>query len=128
MTGKTPKIRRPRGALGEIILSERRRRGWSGTDLARRSKMLPARLFAYETSQLAPGPRTLPRILQSLQLPDEFAPFLTALAKIDIRLMRQAHAVDALRSELGQAARVLVRQGVALAKKADELRRQESAA
>jgi len=42
--------------------------------------------------------------------------------------MRQAHAVDALRNELGEAARILVRQGVELAKKAQELRQKDAAA
>ena len=66
----------------------------------------------------------MPRILAGLRLPGELAPFLTALARIDMRLMRQARAVDGLRSELGEAARILVRQGVELAKKAQELRKQ----
>jgi hypothetical protein len=68
----------------------------------------------------------MPRILKALRLPEEVAPFLTALARIDMRLMRQAHAVDALRNDLGEAARILIRQGVELAKKAQELRQQKA--
>ncbi|MFB3817349.1 MAG: helix-turn-helix domain-containing protein [Candidatus Methylomirabilales bacterium] len=95
-----PKIRCSRGPLGELLSAQRRRRGLSISELARLAGITPGRAQEFEIGRYAPRRQTLARLLQALDVPQEYVPLLRTLARVDVRL-------QSLQRELASASRHL---------------------
>jgi transcriptional regulator with XRE-family HTH domain len=74
------------------ITQERRGRGWSQAELARRAKLDQSTLSKIESGWLRPYPRQLRRLARALGVPPEVAPGL--LVEVDIGGSASAAAED----------------------------------
>jgi len=126
---KIRKVWAPRGVLGQFLLEERRARGMTLVALGRRTGMSPGHVCDYEIGSYPPRPISMRRLLLSLDLPQEFAPFLVALARAEHRVGIHLEALHGkIRDELVATARSLIRDSVRLRKKDRESQRKDAAA